>query len=255
MKTKFLYIIIFIVLKNYAQNNGLFKELNKAQLLRLEHRSDWEKRDSVDNHFISVIKKTLTKPESCNQLPSDSLSYILTNRLQKAVKGRTLVYAFMNNVVVTSKEKLKTFSIDHLGGGSYHTYSNYLQFKNSNDKCLFIPLEKTQENESSGFYRIEHINHFYFLFGFGTYGGGKQHFTLRIFKEKNGQLIESKESYPNHTSLFSECNRSQQINLTFDASTNTFSYNKYEQDSETGFYKRDYKVVKLQFKAGKLSEI
>lgn len=256
LKLKFIFVIFFLIFNVVgSQNNKLFFELDEVQKLRLKQRNNWDARDSVNRCFNNIIHKTLTNNKSCNELPDSTLKYLSVNNLKTVKKGIVLVYAFMNNIVITSKENLKVYSIDNLGGGSYHDYTNYIQYKNKFGECKFILLNKTQEDNSSGCYRIEKVNEYYILFGYGTYGGGKEHYTLRFFKEEKGVLKEKKEILPNQKSLFLEVNRGQEVDLEFDEVRKIISYNTYEQNEETGFYKRKAKRVKLQFIKGKIKRI
>lgn len=256
LQRTYLLIIFTIVNHNFsnAQNNTLFSELNDAQKNRLQQTTDdWEQRESVFKKFNVIVKKTLKEPMSCLKTPDSSYHYFLVNQLNKETNGQALMYSFVNTIVITTKENLKVYSWDDLDGGSHHTYVNYIQYQNNEGICKAILLnDLSNDFNAAGYYNIEKINEYYLLFGYGTYGGGEQHFVVRIFKNDNGEIKEYIEGYPNKKMLLIGCNRGNTIDLHYNKEKQTISFNQYIYDEEKGFYKREFQKVIYQIKDGKL---
>ena len=261
-KVTFSLYLFLISLASLAQNqdnnDSLIYKLNELQKSRLDYCFK-DNRDWVFDKFDSVTFQLFNLQEYCHFTPDTSCYYFLSNNSVPDNKGITLAYAFMNNIVYchSNDNKLSAYSWDGLGGGSYHSYSGYIQYTGSTS-CKTIPFNDFGQKPEVGYYKLEQISEnnrtFYLLFGFGTYGSGKQHYNIRIFEIKNDSLIECFACYPNGEDLVIGCNRVQDISLKFDSNKKELYFKKYNFDNEIGFYSDDYIIRRYQFVEGKLIE-
>ncbi|WP_299683250.1 hypothetical protein [uncultured Tenacibaculum sp.] len=229
-----------------AQEQNMLDRLNNLHLKRLENRNKWEVKDSLNR----LIYKTIVSDLSEDFIGTDTTHYyLLENKLKNATKGVTLAYAFMNNIVINSTEDFTIFSTDVLDNGSYHEYLNYIRYK-TDKNWKVLALDKNQNDKSAGYFRIEKLDNFYILFGYGTYGSGKQHFVIRIFEKNKAEIRECFNCYPKQKMFFIECNRSQNIDLNFDTKTKEFSFKQFKMDDDTGFYTREFDLIKYKFSNG-----
>ncbi len=246
MKTILFSILILLSLSVKAQEKNTLDQLNKLHLKRLESRNNWKVKDSLN----SLLYKTIASDLSKGFITTDTTHYyLLENKLRNVSKGVTLAYAFMNNIVINSTKDFSVFSTDVLDNGSYHEYLNYIRYK-TGENWKILALEKTQNDKSVGYFRLEKLDNFYILFGYGTYGSGKQHFIVRIFEKNKAEIRECFNCYPKQKMFFIECNRSQNIDLNFDTKTNEFSFKQFKMDDDTGFYTREFDLIKYEFSNG-----
>ncbi|MEO1033834.1 MAG: hypothetical protein AAFX55_20805 [Bacteroidota bacterium] len=250
------HLVLFLVatLGAQGQTDALFSNVNRAQKLRLKHTFS-EQRDSVFYSFDTAINALLSSSEVCRELPDTTNHYFLINKLKdispksKHISiGQKLAYAFMNNIVITSSGQIKIYSWDDLGGGSYHSYTNYLQYTDDKGNCITNPIDTKEEDSEVGYYDIVQTGNYYIAFGYGTYGGGKQHFLIKILKYQNNAVIELNQ-------LEIGSNRSQNIDLKYNPKDSTISYKAYKFESDVGFYSEDYETLNLKFENGKLLKI
>lgn len=212
------------------------------QELRLQNIFS-EKRDSIFNLFDISVQRLIMSAEFCNsQLDSTTFQSNSSN----SDEGIHLAYTFMNNLVkCSSDQKIRVFSWDDLGWGSYHTYTNYLQYKTNSGNCKTIPFDTIQNNVEVGYYRIETLNKenriIYVLFGYGTYGGGQQHKNIRFFEFINDEPKECFELYPNGIDLVVYSNRGQNPDIKLDKEKGIITYKEFLFNEDTGFYEQEFK--------------
>ncbi|SNR16253.1 hypothetical protein [Tenacibaculum jejuense] len=251
MKYIFYACVILLSWTLQAQKQSMLDKLNDLQLKRLENLRNWTKKDSLN----TLISKTIASDDAKLFVNTDTTQYYLVeNKLRDAKKGIRLAYAFINNIIINTNEDIRVFSTDVLDNGSFHEYLNYIQFKTKNQTWKVINLDKSQQDKSVGFYKVDKINNYYILLGYGTYGSGKQHFVIRVFEKKNDDLIENIEAYPNKELFFIECNRSQNIDLNFNPDTKELSFKQFKMDDDTGFYTRKFDLKKFKFINGKFTQ-
>jgi len=255
-------ILIFVLLSGSlsaqpSDIDTLYKNVNKAQKERLENKFS-ESRDSIFTKFDAAIKDLFNHQEICNEFPDRANNYFLINGLSNEKQGKTLAYAFMNNIVISSSDDamLKIYSWDNLGGGTQHSYTNYILFKDKNESCKVLPFDTSENSDEVGYYYIKKLNHpkknLYLVFGYGTYGGGKQHYVVRILELNESGLAECLECYPEQKILKIGSNRSQNIDLNFDTHKQSVSFKQFRFDDEVGFFSKDYEHVLLKIINGKL---
>lgn len=225
----------------------LLNEVNELYELGLKFDS-YEKRDSIYSKLDSTIQYLFKHKKICS-FSFDSTKIMKNNSNKKNLKGKKLAYSFMNKINVTSSEddKIRIFSWNNLGGGSFHTYSNYIQFQKKDQSCQVIPIDTAQNSTEVGYYKIIDFScndrMVYLFMGYGTYGGGKHHYSIRFFEINDDWLKEIYEFYPNKKDLVIYSNRSQDSDIKFDKNSIELSYKKFNYDKDTGFYKDEFKKV------------
>lgn len=223
------------------QIDSLFIEVKRMQELRLQNIFS-EKRDSIFNLFDISVQRLMISTEFCNfQLDSTTFQ----SNPSKSDEGMHLAYTFINNLVKCSSDhKIRVFSWDNLEGGSYHTYTNYLQYKTINGNCKTIPFETIQNNVEVGYYRIEKVSKenriIYIIFGYGTYGGGRQHKNVRFFELINDEPKECFKFYSNGIDLVVYSNRNQNPDIKLDKEKGIITYREFLYNEETGFYGQEF---------------
>lgn len=255
MSTKeFLFIVLIpnlFTLTGFAQADSLFSQLNIAQKQRLKVRYYDTNRLAL-LQFDTIINQLFRSTTTCKQLPDTSNHSLLFNELNLVTKGKTLAYALMHNIVIIDTGNLRVYSWDNSDGGSYHTYTNYIQFKDKDGNCRSSMIDTLDTTPEVGYYNIEQIENYYLIFGFGTYGGGKNHFVVKQFKNENGKMLEYHQGYPNGKIIKIESNRRQNIELKFNRQDNTITYKAFEFDHRNGFYSDKFKWISLEWKNGNL---
>lgn len=235
-----------------AQVNPLFQRVNEEQSQRLGHIFS-DQRDSVFAAFDVSIDALFASTASCETLPDTSRYYFLVDALSDVTAGQTLAYAFINNIVICTAGQLKVYSWDNLDGGNYHTYTNYLQYMADDGTCTAVLIDTAETSDEVGYFRMEPIKaanrELYLLFGYGTYGGGEQHYLFEVFELKNGHLEECMGCYPDGKAIKVGCFRGQSIDLRYNRRKQILSFKAYTFGD--GFYTEDFKPVALKFQAGK----
>lgn len=235
----FKYILItFFSLFCYCVSNGqidaLFKQANHCQEQRLKNIFG-EGRNHAFGTFDTAMQGLLHSENICTTEPDSTFPYFLVNRLNKETNGKTIAYTLMSCVLVSGTADFKIYSWDGLFGGSYHTYFNYAIYKDQKGQCIAFPLDTSQASPEVGYYKVEAITSkgitYYLAFGYGTLGGGSQHFAVRLFSIQNGKLHESLNAYPNGKPIVISMNRSQTADLRFNKSQGLLSY--YEPRNES----------------------
>lgn len=200
-----------------------------------------EERDSIFAAYDSTIYTLFQKPEVCGY-PFERFSEYVS-------------------IVTSPDNKLRSFSWDNVGGGSFHDYTTYLEYKKPDGSCGIVEIDTEKSDQDADFievryYKIEQIKEatetYYFLLGYGTYGGGKQHQAIRVFQLTDDIVAECFSCYPENKPLVMYRNRVQEIELTYSEKERRFTFREYEFDNDVGFYTDDFRVIELAFKNGKL---
>lgn len=260
--TKNLCILLFLhtfihVFPQTNEINILAKKVNVLQEKRLSNYST-DSRDTVFTKFDSAIINLFQQKEFCSYQPDTSYYCFLTSDSISNYQGITLTYAFINYIVYTVSQdnKIRIFSWDNLDGGSYHTYTNFVQINTDNDQCEVVPFDTSELNAEVGYYRINQIDQggktFYLLFGHGTYGGGKHHKIAKIFYIENGVFTECFDCYPETRNLLIYSNRGQEIGLQFDKKQKKLTYKQFMFNDDMGFFTDDFVEVTYKFQNNKL---
>lgn len=254
----FSWAFISIIGLVIGQNDSLFHEVNQAQQGRIKF-SFTDSRDSAFSVFDQKITALIQSTNLCDDLPDSTYDYFIVNKLDNEHVGQTLAYALMNNIVVCSDSSLSVYSWDNLDGGSAHSYSSFLVYKNEKNNCLSFSLDTNYSELEVGYYKIESFvenkNHYHLLFGYGTYGMGNQHFVVRMFEEKNGEMIECINCFAEENSLLIGANRNQEINLIYKPKNLIITYKYYIFDEEYLSYRKSFEEVNLKFVNGKWTKI
>ncbi|WNJ19306.1 hypothetical protein [Pontibacter sp. G13] len=227
--------------------DSLFMKVENLRQQRITHYSD-SLRDSVFQLFEAAIIEIAAHPEFCHLTPQDSAEDTTS------YSGRDYAYSFMNHStwVFSPDGRLRICSWDDLGGGSYHSYTNYLQFRDESGACTTLPIDTATYSTEVGYFKIAQAEiesgRLYIALGYGTYGGGKQHYRVRFFQLEEGTLREREAWYPDGQELTVVCNRPQNPELTYDPDTQTISYLEFEYDEDTGFYNETFTRRKILLK-------
>ena len=263
MKKNLLTILLcFSVFSVIAQTENIDSLISKVSLCQEERVNNifTEKRDSVFTKFDLGIHKLFNHKSFCKKTPDSVNRFFVTDKLNEKNEGQTLAYLFMNNIVVSNSfdSKLRIFSWDDLGGGSYHSYTNFIQVQSDSDNCLISQIDTSEFSVEVGYYQIKQFldngRHFYLLVGYGTYGSGNHHWVVRVFEIKNDLFVECINCYPNANNLQIGSRRSQNIDLVIDEENNEISYKKYSYDNEMGFYSDKSDLIRLKLINGKLTK-
>ena len=243
-----LLITLFCSINIIAQSlDSLFIKVQRMQELRLQNIFS-EKRDSIFNLFESSIQKLFFSQEFCDTTLDSSFFYI---NPKTSDDGIYLAYSFINNLVNCSNDqKIRIFSWDDLGGGSYHTYTNYLQYRIDNGKCKIIPFDTLQDNLEVGYYKIETLNienrNIYIFFGYGTCGGGQHHKNIRFFEIVNNEPKECFDLYPNGKDIVIFSNRSQNPDIKFDKQRGLITYKQFVFNEDMEFYENEFELKTIR---------
>ncbi len=248
-KTISLSLLVTIFIALFFHANAQITPIEKLEadaVNKFEARFDYyhsPERDSIFNLFDSTFI-ALSQHPKFRDAPLDSLSESCS-------------------IVTSENKKIRIFSWDNLGGGSYHDYTTYLEFNPGDGEYSFSLIEDEQqdfwEHTEVGFYKIETITEadktYYLLFGSGTYGGGKKHATVQVYIEENGKLDKCHNCFPSGTELNNTCNRTQDHQISYDASAKSIRYKTFIPDEDSGFYSNDFKEKVLLFQDGKFMDV
>lgn len=227
--------------------NSSLTELHRLQGLRIENMFN-ENRDSIFQLFDSLAYQLMVSNELCQSSLDSSAIYKISSNYDSDI---SLAYSFINNWVRSSvDDRIRLFSWDDLGGGSYHTYTNYLQYKTSDNRCITTPFDTLHSNIEVGYYQIDKFikdeTHIYVFLGYGTYGGGQQHKRIRLFEFVDDQPEERFDLYPNGKDLVVFSNRGQDPEIVLDKQEGIIRYMNYHYDKEIGFYQQDFTLETIQ---------
>jgi len=263
MKTILFITLCILSFETLAQDtpiDSIVKDVNELNGLRLKNMFETE-RDFVFNQFDSAVTRMFEHPDICNYIPDTAYYYIEYNPSFEDLSMQYYMLNFANNIVICNSEdnRLRVYSWDDLGGGSAHSYHNYLQYEKGIGTCEIIEIDTAEFSLSVGYYDIKSINDngqiYYFLFGYGTYGSGLHHMNMRIFTIIDDELIECISCYPEVKAIELFSNRSQELFIKLNEDTNELSLKKYVYDEDIDFYTKEFKIVKYKFKDKKLGPV
>ena len=245
----FLWISVWATAQPNVVVDTLIKQVNDLQRLRLKHRAS-EQREKVALAFATAVARLVHYPQFCGKSIDPTYRYWKNAAEVEDEEGRILVYAFMNNIVYCESEdgQVRLFSWDNLNGGSYHDYTVLIQYPTPENPrgiaCKIIPLDTESEAIKVGYYKILQVDlpqkRLYCLLGYGTYGGGKHHRSLRIFELLDNEFTEATNYYPDGKQPYLASNRAQEVALSYDPEKQRIQYKSYSFDEDNGFYKREF---------------
>lgn len=237
-----LYIYLFLCCSNatFGQSDSLFAIVNQAQENRLKRLKIYS-LDSAYDTLEAANAILLETNFPYRDLPDSNARYLLANELDTISNGTVLAYAFMNHVVITNSGSVGIYSWDDLDRGTYHTYRSFVVYTNSLGECVKTEWDTGSTAHEAGYHRLYQIEDHYLAFGYGTYGGGQQHFLVKVFNLLNDSIHITQE-------IFIPCNRSQKVELTYDSKNQTLSYLEYVFDE--GFYTSEFQVIELKYMNG-----
>lgn len=229
--------------------DSMIAVVDRLQEERLK-TSSTDDRDSLFSAFYSSFLELVSEPEICSYEIDYSTTYFLSNSDIPDYQGGNLLWAFMNYIVVTASDggAVRILSVDGRDGGPYHTYTSYLLFRNGYGNCTMLALDTATDEGAQvevGYYDIETAligdTTVYILFGYGSYGGGKQHHVVR-FMSVSDSLTECFACYPDGKMIVVETNRGQDPMLKYDQQSQTLTYLQFKFDEDHGFFSDRYQV-------------
>ena len=253
-----IFVLLCALWQLHSQNGG-YDSLLQAVLQKHQiwAGSSWENRgrDSLEKNFARSLEKLLGSPECCNESIPDSLPAPFWNAEHlgdyEAPAKFFMLFSYIS-YCVSADSSLAIFSWDNRGGGSYHSFSNYLWHRKDSNQCEVIllpdfnmpgipqPDSDPDAAADASFYTIDQIKRerstLYILSGYGTFGSGKHHWSVRIFEEDENSLSECFECYPDRKPIDIHCNRTQDVELTFDPNSQTLSWKHFGFDDDMGFF-------------------
>lgn len=245
------WLVGFIVLSPCAKTQTL------AETLAARRASIFDStKDSLDQEVRQQVGEQLL--QRCRDNGPSAADHVFYQPDSLAFEeGKTQAYTFMNELVYlrSADSMVQIVSWDDLGGGSYHTYTGWIQVRTQVGCNIQTLAQITGEDEVSisAIYDLPGENSDkYLLFGYGTYGSGKQHAGFWIVERTENGLVNCADCIPLGVEHVIYCNRTQEIQLQYDPVTTTLSYRKYALDEMTGFYRRAYKTVSWNVTNGKL---
>ncbi|MBL6964041.1 MAG: hypothetical protein ISR55_09460 [Bacteroidetes bacterium] len=242
-KTLLIVFCTFISSLTFCQkSNGYLHEMD-IQLGRLcsnrQHHVFSDQRSHVFGVFDSLLLDVAQLSESFHN-SFDSLE-------------RCIYISFSNDHTV------KCYAYDNLEGGSSHTYTNIVSFYNGNNVFVSHKLTPDLRSPMVGFTAIHRIKpkhlKLYLFTGYGTYGDGKQHMSLQLFKIDGFSLTECFDCYEDYSPLYFEQNRIQDFDIEFDENLQQIKAKVYQYNNETGFYTEEFNWVSYSIKDGKIQKM
>ncbi|MBK8878571.1 MAG: hypothetical protein IPN74_08505 [Haliscomenobacter sp.] len=158
--------------------------------------------------------------------------------------------------------KIKFYSWDDLGGGTWRHINCIAQFKSDTGKILVQPLNSENEVETGEFtdsevYEVYEIDidkkTYYLTFSWGTHGSGHQHQIIQIFTIIEDRLTKCNSCIANSNELVITYPRTEKANLVFNQKTSEISYDEFKIDQHSGFYKPTGQVITLKLVNGKFT--
>jgi hypothetical protein len=216
----------------------------------------------IDNELTGIYKSLI---KADYQLRNDSIAPLFKERLSEQLLNPT---SFVNpldslsrylTIKTSSDKKIKFYSWDALGGGTWHNINCLAQFKSNNGKIIIQQLNSDKEAESGEFtdseiYEVNELTigktKFYLTFAWGTHGSGYQHQIIQIFTISRDKLVKCKSCFQGNNDLVIEYPRSAKANLTFNSPTNEISYKEFKLNNEIEFYEPTGEVITLRLTKG-----
>lgn len=165
------------------------------------------------------------------------------------------------NIKISADKRIKFYSWDDNGGGTWHNINCNTQFKTDNGKIIVQQLN-TESADSvdftdSGIYEVHELlingSIYYLTFASGTHGSGHQHKIVQIFSITHDILVKCTSCFSDNSDLIIEYQRNDKANLVFNEKTNEISYSEFKFDDDIGFYRPTGKVITLKLINGKFS--
>lgn len=185
--------------------------------------------------FKKQLISQLTKPITFDNT-LDSLSKYLTIR-------------------TSADKKIKFYSWDEMGGGTWHYITCLAQFKSNNGKIIVQQLNTESKGESADFtdseiYKVYDIfingKKFYLTLAGGTYGSGHQHEIVQVFSIIADRLVKCTSCFADNRDLIIEYPRSKKANLVFNPKTNEITYSGFKHNVDEGFYEVTGQTITLK---------
>jgi hypothetical protein len=243
-------IVIFCLLltfNSFCQTNVYDLATEVLQLNRERHKHGWDElRDSVFTLFNTKFKELMHHPDLAEAQFTDD--WLIHNERPADTEGVTLAYGFMNSIkrAVSEDKKLVSYSYDHLGGGSGHTYTAYVIYSN-HGKTKVVQMDSLGMDGLTGslesllaYYEINQTvvegNLYYFLFGYGTMGGGGHYKSIRVFTECDNEFHQCSNWFEPEMLPLLSSNRTQNVELQMDTLPGQIKYKRFVMDEDIGFY-------------------
>lgn len=188
--------------------------------------------DSLAPLFKSQLDSVLALPASFT-IPFDSL--------------RTRI-----KITESNDNNLRIFSWDEKSGGNWHDMTSIAQFKTATGKIDTKQLNSGNEAETGEYtdvviLKIHEIiidhKKYYLTIGYGTHGSGHHHMLGQIFNISNNELIKCESCFDGFGDLVIEAPRSEKINLAYDSDKKELSYNEFQFEDSSGFYRPTGKIM------------
>ncbi|QGW28409.1 hypothetical protein [Phnomibacter ginsenosidimutans] len=197
--------------------------------------------DSLAPAFKKQLAGQLTNPLTFDN-SLDSLSKYLT-------------------IKTSADKRIKFYSWDDIGGGTWHNINCIAQFKTDNGKIIVQQLN-TENTDSidftdSGLYEVHEIfingTKYYLTFASGTHGSGHQLKIVQIFSITSDKLVKCKSCFADNIDLIIKYPRSDKAHLVFNERTTEISYSEFKLDDDNGFYRSTGKINTLKLIDGKFT--
>ncbi|MEO0468971.1 MAG: hypothetical protein AAF206_05075, partial [Bacteroidota bacterium] len=217
-KPIFAFLIGFFCLS--ASGQSLNKLIQQATELHDQRKQNIfsDQKESLDQRFDSCMQALLRHPDFCGIDSVEIARLVRATAAEPRESGQYFAYHLINFVAIASAENLMVFSWDDLGGGTYHTYTNYVQYQLTDGSCVVQPLDTAEHDWDAGYYQTEKLElagrNIYVLLGYGTFGGGKQHRKVKFLERIDDALVERMDFYPDGKQLTISSNRGQDPALT-----------------------------------------
>ena len=232
-----IFILHFFLLQSYGQTTSQSIDRTLTDIFKKLQESEYEMRyDSIAPLFKQQVKKYLSSPLTFeNKL--DSLETFV-------------------RVVRSPDKKIKFYSWDELTGGTWHEVNVFAQFRGSSNQVFCEQIDTDKEMEVGGFTDSEilEINEikengktFYVTFGWGTHGNGNQHMIIQVFQIVGDNMIRCKAFNKEQAELVIEYPRTERLQLEFNKTNNSFSFNEFTEPGEEQFAQRTGKRKNLRF--------
>lgn len=222
--------------------------------------------DFHDRYLADLFKMFYTVDSEIAYCMSPIIESRLISNLNDSADFHNPYKKLSKYVTISRSEDslVKLLSWDRISGGSWHDYASYVQFKTKSGEVKYQRLDSGNETETGEptsvlVYKVHTFNvkgdSHYMVMGYGTYGSGKQHVLVRMYKINDDKFVLCEKVFGDEKYLYVGSNRVDKINLEFNPEAEELSYNYYEFDGDIGFYKREPIRVTWVFDDGKFIKI
>ncbi|MCB0479695.1 MAG: hypothetical protein KDC84_16120 [Crocinitomicaceae bacterium] len=225
IRTHIITLLFTVIhLSVYSQENENYSDEFLSESFKVYNAADFEMAYHITpflrERFISELRDS-----SSFYNPFDSLSRYV-------------------RIKYSSDSLVKTYSWDERNGSCCHTSATFAQFKTESGEINFVDLEKPEHNGIEIFiFDMQKIefkdSSFYMILGWGTCCGGKFYEIARIYKIQGNDFVQIEKAFGNEKDLYIGANRGQETDLKYDPESKELTYNFYEMDEDSGFYKRE----------------